>query len=181
MSTPKLCLVIDVEATCWERNPPSGTPVEDRKCEIIECGITTISIPDKKIVESRSIIVLPTTTEISDFCTQLTTLTPEFVEKNGISYSEALDILRTEYRCDRNMWASWGCYDRDIILRQCERAHIRSPFNMNYLNIKSAFCWKYGFNCGVKKALNRVGLKFDGTPHRGIDDSKMIAKIFLSL
>ncbi len=181
MSTPKLCLVVDVEATCWERNPPSGTPAEERKNEIIEFGLTTISMPDKEIVESRSIIVRPTTTEISDFCTQLTTLTPKFVEKNGISYNEALDILRTEYRCDRNMWASWGCYDRDIILRQCQREHIRSPFNMNHFNIKSAFCWKYGFNCGVSKALKHIGLKFDGTPHRGIDDSKMIANLLLSL
>ena len=69
MSTPKLCLVIDVEATCWEGNPPSGVPVKERKNEIIEIGITPVDMSTREIGESESIIVWPTTTDISPFCT----------------------------------------------------------------------------------------------------------------
>ena len=50
MSTPKTCLVIDIEATCWEQNPPNGPPSVEKKGEIIEIGVTTVSMPDKKIL-----------------------------------------------------------------------------------------------------------------------------------
>jgi len=181
MSTPKTCLVIDVEATCWEHDAEGNfTDKQKRESEIIEFGLTVIDLKDRMIAESRSIIVRPTTSEISNFCTELTTLTPEYVEENGIAFRDALVILEKEYRCDRNMWASWGCYDRDIILRQSLREHVRNPFTNNHLNVKSMFCWKYGFSCGLGKAVEYLKIPFDGTPHRGIDDSKNIAKILLT-
>ena len=180
MSTPKLCLVIDVEATCWKDNPPSGQAVADRRGEIIEIGITSISLPDKKIVDSESIIVWPTTTEISDFCTELTTLTPEYVQEHGRTFGSAIYYMRAKYRTDRNMWGSWGKYDDKIFARQCEREGVRYPFNNNYLNVKSLFAWKYGFNCRLDKALAHVDISLDGTLHRGIDDSRNIAKILLT-
>jgi inhibitor of KinA sporulation pathway (predicted exonuclease) len=31
---------------------------------------------------------------------------------------------------------------------------------------------------GLQKALRILGIQFEGTPHRGGDDAKMIAKIF---
>ena len=181
MSTPKLCLVIDVEATCWKGNPPSGQAVAERRGEIIEIGITSISLPDKKIVDSESIIVWPTTTEISEFCTELTTLTPEYVQEHGRTFGSAIYYMRAKYRTDRNMWGSWGKYDDKIFARQCEREGVRYPFNNNYLNVKSLFAWKYGFNCRLDKALAHVDISLDGTLHRGIDDSRNIAKILLTL
>lgn len=181
MSTPKLCLVIDIEATCWDKNPPSGQAPDSQRGEIIEIGITSISLPDKKIVESESIIVWPTTTKISEFCTELTTLTPEYVHENGRSFGSAIYYMYSKYRTDRNMWGSWGKYDDKIFIRQCAKEGVRYPFNNNYLNIKSLFAWKYGFNCRLDKALAHVDIPLDGTFHRGIDDSRNIAKILLTL
>jgi inhibitor of KinA sporulation pathway (predicted exonuclease) len=181
MSTPKLCLVIDVEATCWRKNPPSGTPIMERQNEIIEIGITPISMPDKEILTSESIIVLPTTTEISEFCTELTSLTPEFVNENGITFRDAIEYMREKYRTDRNMWASWGKYDDQIFYRQCEREHVNYPFNNNHLNVKSLYCWKYGSPSGLGRACRRLNIEFEGTAHRGIDDSRNIARILLEL
>lgn len=181
MSTPKLCLVIDVEATCWEKNPPSGVPIDERKNEIIEIGVTPISLPDKKILESESIIVWPTTTEISEFCTELTSLTPEFVMKNGRPFGDAINYLRKKYRTDRNQWASWGMYDEQAFRRQCTRENVPYPFSNNYLNVKALFSWVYGAPCGLGKACRKLGVEFEGTAHRGVDDSRMIAKILLTL
>ena len=174
-------LVIDVEATCWEKNPPSGTPIDERKNEIIEIGITPISMPDKEIQESESIIVLPTTTEISEFCTQLTTLTPKFVAENGISFRDAIEYMRKKYRTDRNMWGSWGDYDKDAFRRQCQNEYVKYPFNSAHLNIKSLFTWTYGFSCGLGRATKHLKIPFEGTAHRGVDDSKNIAKALLDL
>jgi len=181
MSTPKTCLVIDVEATCWDKNLPKGAPKVAANGEIIEIGITSIDIKNKTILESESIIVWPTTTEISEFCTSLTSLTPEYVDANGIHFVDAIDILRKEYRVDRNMWASWGMYDEQQFRKQCLNENLKYPFSNNYLNVKSLFCWKYGFNCGLGKACKHMGLTFDGTAHRGVDDSYNIARVLLSL
>lgn len=181
MSTAKLCLVIDVEATCWLKNPPSGTPVKERQNEIIEIGITPVSLPDKEILESESIIVWPTTTEISEFCTELTTLTPEFVQENGRSFRDAIEYMQDKYRTNRNMWASWGKYDDQAFIRQCGRENVRYPFNNNHLNVKSLFSWKHGFSCGMSKALKVVKIPLEGTHHRGVDDSRNIAKVLLTL
>lgn len=181
MSTAKLCLVIDVEATCWAANPPSGQAVADRQNEIIEIGITPISLPDKKILDSESIIVWPTTTWISEFCTSLTSLTPDFVKDNGRSFTDAIAYIQDKYKTKRNMWGSWGKYDDQAFTRQCDRENIAYPFNNNYLNIKSAFSWKHGFSCGMAKALRILNIPMDGIHHRGVDDSRNIAKILLTL
>lgn len=181
MSTPKLCLVIDLEATCWKDNPPSGQAPADRRGEIIEIGITPISLPDKKILDSESIIVWPTTTEISEFCTELTTLTPEYVSRHGQSFDTAMRYMASKYRTDRNMWASWGKYDDKIFIRQCEKESVKYPFNNSHLNVKTLFAWRHGFNCRLDKALAHVDIPLDGTFHRGVDDSRNIAKILLSL
>ena len=181
MSTPKECLVIDLEATCWKDRPPNETPEKERQNEIIEIGITTVDMKTRKITDSESIIVWPTTTKISEFCTKLTTLTPEFVNANGTTFREAIRYMRDKYDTKRNMWASWGDWDMFAFKRQCEKEGVPYPFNTNHLNVKSAWCWKHGFNCGVGKACNFAGIKFEGTSHRGIDDSKMIAKLLLTL
>ena len=181
MSTPKLCLVIDVEATCWQSNPPSGTPIDERKNEIIEIGITPVSLPDKVIGESEAIIVLPTTTEISEFCTNLTTLTPEFVADNGIPFRDAIEYMKKKYRTERNMWASWGDYDKNAFRRQCQNEHVRYPFTTAHLNVKSLFTWKHGFSCGMSKVMSQMKIPQEGTHHRGVDDSKNIAKVLLRL
>jgi len=182
MSTPKLCLVVDIEATCWEKDTDGYfTDKQKNESEIIEIGITSISIPDKKIVESESIIVLPTKSEISEYCTNLTTLTPKFVAEHGITFWNAIDILWFKYRANRNMWASWGDFDKDIFQRQCQNEGVRYPFNNNYLNVKAKFCWRFGFSCSLGKALGHMDIPFEGTAHRGVDDSLNIAKLLLEL
>lgn len=181
MSTPKMCLVIDLECTCFEKNPARGAPTVDKQSEIIEIGVTPISLPDKKILESESIIVWPTTTDISEFCTELTSLTPKFVKENGRPFKDAIAYLKEKYRTDRNMWASWGMYDEQAFRRQCTRENIPYPFNNNHLNVKALYCWKYGSPVGLGRACRERKIEFEGTAHRGVDDSRMIAKILLTL
>jgi len=182
MSTPKHCLVIDLEATCWEKDEGGYfTDKQKHESEIIEIGITSICMEDKVITESESIIVRPTKSEISEYCTNLTTLTPEFVEEEGISFGEAIDILRIKYKAGRNMWASWGDWDKHAFQDQCRNEGVPYPFNNNHLNIKAKFCWRFGRSCGLAKALAHMDIPFDGTAHRGIDDSFNTAKLLLEL
>ena len=66
-----MILVIDVESTCWEGSPPPG-----QSSEIIEIGLCPVDLKTLTRLEKRSILIKPIQSEISDFCTELTTLTP---------------------------------------------------------------------------------------------------------
>ncbi|WP_407562033.1 exonuclease domain-containing protein [Streptomyces sp. 184] len=65
-------LVVDVEATCWEGPPPAGMSPE-----IIEIGLCELDVPTGERISRRSVLVRPERSEVGDFCTRLTTLTPE--------------------------------------------------------------------------------------------------------
>lgn len=176
MSTPKQMLVIDIECTCWDTVAPGGPD-----SEIIEIGITPINMADRTMGTPESIIVLPTRSEISEYCTHLTSLTPDFVSQNGIPYRDAIDLLKIKYRPHRNMWGSWGDFDKNRFIVQSAVEYVQYPFNNAHLNIKSLFTWKYGFSAGLGKACDFLGIQFDGTAHRGVDDSYNIAKVLLEL
>ena len=83
--------VIDVEATCWEGNPPPG-----QRQEIIEIGVCPLEVSTGRRLEKRSILVRPERSRVSAFCTNLTTLTQQQVER-GTSFREACAILRRDY------------------------------------------------------------------------------------
>src|SRR5690349_21940189 len=87
-------LVVDVESTCWEGTPPSGDV-----SEIIEIGICPLSVATGVRGERRSVLVRPSRSSVSPFCTRLTTLTAEQVDA-GVSFAEACALLRKEFRSD---------------------------------------------------------------------------------
>lgn len=175
MSTPKAIIVVDIECTCWENFPPPNA-----KSEIIEIGITPISLKGYSLGESEGIIVKPTKSEVSDFCTRLTTLTPEFVA-TGISFREAIAKIKEKYRLDRNLWASFGEYDKKKFEEQCKNEMVEYPFANLWLNVKTLFAAQYGISKGTGKALEMMGMTFNGTQHRGVDDSRNIAKMLVKL
>lgn len=77
-------LVVDIEATCWDGPNPAGM-----ENDIIEVGICLLDIHTGEITNNRGIIVKPERSVVSPFCTQLTTITPEMVDEEGISFKEA--------------------------------------------------------------------------------------------
>ena len=108
-------LVVDVEATCWEGDPPSG-----QTSEIIEIGLCVLDMPTLARVEQRAILVRPVCSTISPYCTQLTTLTQADVD-GGVPLVEACRILAQEYHAPARLWASYGDYDRKQFERNCAR------------------------------------------------------------
>lgn len=171
-------LVVDLEATCWRGNPPEGM-----HNEIIEFGIAVVDFKSKEIIENDSIIVKPQFSEISDFCTELTTITQDFIDKNGVSFEEACNILRTKYKSEKRLWFSWGKYDYNQIAKDCVLKHVNFPMGRDHYNLKPLFSFKHNItkDLGVGSALKHLGLEFDGTQHRGNDDAKNIARILKTM
>lgn len=169
-------LVVDIEATCWEKIPRGSTN------EIIEIGLTVLNTKTNNIEVNEGIIVKPTTTTVSEFCTKLTTLTPADVDK-GITFAQACGLLTNKYQSTKYTFASWGDYDRNQFKRQCEKELIPYPFSHTHLNIKNLFAIKYKLNkeVGMMEALQLANIKHTGVHHRGCFDSLNITNLLIHL
>src|SRR5262245_60113491 len=170
-------LVIDVEATCWE-----DRPVEHEASEIIEIGLCVVDLQRRERVARESLLVRPAHSRVSPFCTQLTTLTQAQVDQ-GLPFAAACRYLEERYRTRQRTWASYGDYDRRQCRRQCQREGVRYPFGPTHLNVKNlcALFAQLEYEVSLAHALDRYGLRSDGTPHRGVDDAWNIAGLVLQL
>lgn len=168
-------VVIDLEATCYEEGFPRG-----EQQEIIEIGVCLLDLKTLKVENPQGLIVRPTMSRVSPFCTQLTTLTQEFVDK-GMTLPEAMAILEKDYEIDKRTWGSWGDFDRKLMLKDCAAKGIQFPGETRtHINIKNIVSVELGLDkeLGMDAGCELYGLKLEGTHHRGIDDAKNIAKIY---
>ncbi|KAB2815639.1 3'-5' exonuclease [Phaeocystidibacter marisrubri] len=171
-------LVVDIEATCWNGPTPEGM-----MNDIIEIGICSLDINTGEITDNRGILVRPERSTISPFCTELTTITPEMIDEYGISFKEALKILKDEYLSTSRAWASYGAYDLNQFKRQCSDLNRGYPFGPSHINVKTLFALKnkLGHETGMAGALEHLNIPLEGTHHRGVDDAKNIAKILWTI
>lgn len=171
-------LVVDVESTCWQGAPPEG-----QVSEIIEIGICVFDLKERQRESRESILVKPTKSEISPFCTELTTITPALIEAEGVDLKEACHILRKKYESQQRVWGSWGDYDRRQFERNCKNRGIGYPFGTNHLNIKTLFAIKNHLEreLGMDGALELMQWELEGTHHRGVDDAWNIARLMSTL
>lgn len=167
-------LIVDVEATCWQGKIPDGM-----ENEIIEIGICLLDVNSGEISDSRGILVKPEKSIVSPFCTELTTITQEMVNREGISFKEACNVLRNEYQSQSRAWASFGAYDYNQFQRQCSSTGLPFPFGSSHINVKTLFALKRKLvrEQGMAGALAILDASLEGTHHRGIYDAKNIAKI----
>lgn len=171
-------LVIDVESTCWE--PPEVQP-KNEISEIIEIGIAVVNIKTLEIIKNDSIIIRPQRSKVSKFCTKLTTLTPEYIDQ-GMTFQAAMAILRRDFSSEDRTFVSWGDYDRKMFERNCRDYGVKYPFGPRHMNLKNSFTLLHGLERepGLDQALDHLGMKLEGTHHRGIDDARNIANIFIN-
>lgn len=171
--------IIDVEATCWDK----GEGRNGQPNEIIEIGISVVDCDQFEIISTESILVQPVLSTISPFCTELTTITTELIEAEAIPFEDAINKLVTVYDSKNRVWCSWGKYDLNEFNRHFETRNVENCFGIEHINIKALFSKEYNRKrqLGMDKALNISQLPLEGTHHRGGDDSKNIAKLFIHL
>lgn len=169
--------VVDVESTCWDGEPPPG-----QVSEIIEIGICVVDAGTLERVEKQSILIKPVKSELSAFCTQLTSLEPAMFESAG-SLEQAVGVLQKKFSARERLWASWGDYDRRQFERVCLDQRVKYPFGLTHLNAKTLFATANGLphEIGLDGAYHRLGWKMEGRHHRGDDDAWNIAKILCEL
>ena len=174
MTTTDKIIIIDLEATCWQSTVPQG-----QQNEIIEIGLAVLDTNTGEISKNKGILIKPQRSTVSLFCTELTTITQELLDKNGVSFEDAVNQLIDEYNPDLYTWASYGQYDLNMLKKQCKSFGVPYPMGDEHINVKEYFAEKYGLvkATGMNGALHMLNIPLEGTHHRGIDDAKNIAKI----
>ncbi|WP_020537125.1 3'-5' exonuclease [Lewinella cohaerens] len=170
-------IIIDLEATCWSGKTPKGV-----HHDVIEYGVAVLEVASGNILANEGILVKPTTSTVSDFCTELTTITPDMVA-DAPSFSDASQYLKDKYQANRHPWASYGAYDMNQLKRQCLREKVPFPLSAQHLNVKALFALRHHLShpVGMDTALKQLEIPLEGTHHRGIDDARNIAKILRQL
>ncbi len=166
-------IVFDLEATCWEQGT---TP---SRMEIIEIGATRLHPDTYEIDSVFSTFVRPVEEpELSDFCKNLTSIQQTDVDLAPV-FPEAMDMFFAWIDASEVTFYSWGYYDIKQIRMDYQRHGNSEPAAFSsHVNLKKLFSEIYGRKpCGMRKALNILGLGHEGTHHRGVDDAKNISRI----
>lgn len=168
-------VVIDLECTCWEREDPNKQPHE-----IIEIGAVLLDENYNYIKEFTQFVKPLDNPILTEYCIDLTSITQKDVDVAPTLSAAIAQLNRWMGLSDDITFCSWGYFDKDQLLDECRLNSIDYPFNNEHINIKVRFSeiMQRTKKMGLRKALRILDIPFEGTQHRGIDDAKMIAKVF---
>lgn len=178
--------VVDFEATCEEDNPA------DFLHEIIEFPMVLINTHTLEIVDSFQEYVKPEVNpQLSDFCVKLTGITQKMV--NEADPFPAVLQRVVAWLQERELGTKYkyailtdGAWDMSKFLNiQCRVSRIRYPqFAKKWINIRKSYGNFYKVprtQTKLSTMLEKLGLKYEGRPHSGLDDSRNIARIALRM
>ena len=165
-------LVIDLEATTGADREPGAIR------DIIQIGACVLRMSTGSIENSGSVLVRPTSSEITPFCTELTGITPQMA-KNGLPFLDACEWLKAKYDSERKVWASYGNFDRQQFISQCEREGLRYPLSHDHVNVKLVVALHSGWAKakGLTRALSALKMKHEGRHHDAEDDAVNAARL----
>ena len=145
--------------------------------QLIEIGLTTVNIPDRKILQSYCLPIKPDF-ELSPQITELTGWTAGKLRRQGVELVEATRRLVDLYGFSNRLLVS----DSSDEVPSLEQS-LNVSFSPHRLNVSILFALFTGkpINLGLEIMLAEFGMQFEGRPHSGVDDSKNIARLFLQL
>lgn len=171
-------LIIDLEATCWERGSPHYG-----ENEIIEIGAVAVGDDYEVLGEIQRFIRPVRNPILSEFCKRLTSIEQSDVD-TAQTFPDALRDFQNQVerisgqRLSDLVFCSWGDYDRKQLMKDCHYHKIAYPFGV-HRNLKREFARRHRIRpMGISGALRILGIRFEGIHHRGIDDARNIARIF---
>jgi len=168
-------IIFDLEATCW-------TDSKGRQNETIEIGAVLINKKKEIVKEFEKFIKPKVNPELSDFCKELTSISQENVD-NADSFDVVIEEFKNWINIDEKyILCSWGKYDKKQFTVDSELHNLPVKWLKHHISIKHQY---YKFKklkrpVGMMQALRFENLSLDGIHHRGIDDARNIAKIFLA-
>ncbi|MDI2590162.1 exonuclease domain-containing protein [Pseudomonas sp. 681] len=171
---------VDLKATCDEvgkSESPRQLAVVPAQMETIEIGLVVIDLETLEIVDEFQRFVRPQINPI--FTEKLTSIQQTNVDSAGTYVDVGQELGTFIARYPNAAWASWGDYDA----RQLERdaGFAACPSLLQGLTHFNARKWHAGLYDdrpkSLKQTVESLGLVWQGTYHRGIDDARNVAAI----
>lgn len=182
LAEPRL-LVVDLELTC---GPGVTADVQD----IIEFAAIALdrAVPATSD-QAESLFIRPERSAVTDFCTQLTGITPEQVATAPV-FADQLDAIRDlADRSGARIWVSWGP-DHTLLHRQCESRGLPDPLgHLGHADIRRLLTGAIfeltgalrpqgsGAGVGLATAMKVLGLEPHGRQHSGRVDAFNAARV----
>ncbi len=176
-------IIFDLEATCFDRNEnkPQGF-----RNEIIEIGAVKVAGNGLVVDEFQAFIHPYKFPTLSNFCKTLTSITQKDVDDAEYFPNVLQNFRDWSGLADFDVkFVSWGHYDRNQLRDDCDLHKIDKAWitEANHMSLKHKHSEWNNLNVpkgvGLGSACKFEKIKFEGTAHRGIDDAKNIAKIFV--
>ena len=169
-------VILDLEATCWEGNPAG------RIQEIIEIGAVRLDRYGRELSQFEAFVRPIHYPSLSIYCKNLTGITQDNVDKAppfasvGSTFIDWVEDADSHTRI-----CSWGDKDRDLLLSHCREFRLDTDWMDDYVDLKAEYHHIRNIQkkIGLKKALLREDLEFDGAHHRAFDDASNLARLFV--
>lgn len=170
-------LSVDFELTCWNGPPPEG-----QVPEIIQIGVCEIDSDTMTRVRSESWYVRNTLSEVSEYCTELTGITPQVLRKRGLPLSDVARIVAKKYGSRNKGWIAWGS-DKAAIERDCTVKGVDEFFSNAFFNVGLLYSMMQGGSgaVGLAEAAERFGISFEGRPHDAGADADVLAEVWCAM
>jgi inhibitor of KinA sporulation pathway (predicted exonuclease) len=166
-------VIVDLEATCWE-----GSSIGEM--ETIEIGAVYLDGLHYQPVSDFGTFVKPSVNPmLTDFCRQLTHIRQNQID-SAPSFAIAFGQFVNWAGSDPWKMCSWGGFDNDLLMVELQRHKLDwPPEYRGHINLKHLFAKAYNVkpSIGLREAMRKLSMPFEGTLHRGIDDAKNISRV----
>lgn len=167
--------IIDIEATC-EKDDKSFNS------ELIQIAVVPLDLITLEIREDLSFnsYVKNRNSKVTKFCTDLTGITQDKLDKEGKPINEVFNSLKKKYS-NHQACAGYGWYDKKKIMQECYSENLMQPLNMElYSNIKNQIAVICGFakEIGLFNMMKHFNLKFEGEQHNAYWDAYNTAVLY---
>jgi len=171
-------IIFDLEATCWE----TEREAQGKTQEIIEIGAVKLD-EDGNVIDTFGKFIRPVAhSQLSAFCTKLTTITQVDVNRADL-FVDVIEDFKTWigfYDDEEYLLCSWGFFDQRALERNCKYHQLDAEWTKSHINLKEQYPKIVGTyrSIGLRKAVEREGFEWEGIHHRGISDAINLAKVF---
>jgi len=158
--------------------------VEPDQMETIEIGLVVLDLHSFEVVDEFQRFVRPSINpRLTAFCATLTSIEQHHVDEAGTYREVAEELAAFTAQYPSAVWASWGDYDAKQLTRDASFAECPAMLDGLLHHNAKKWHWKI-LDCrpmGLKPATESMGLLWQGTYHRGIDDARNLAQVIKKL
>ena len=173
--------ILDLEWTAWEGSVERGWSGPDEEIEIVQFGMAvyadTAAIEE---VDSLEVLVRPQINpDLSDYFTQLTGITQEDVDREGIAFPDALDRVSDFLGNSIDTIHCFGS-DGNVLHINCDLMGIAPPFPLEFFNsVREDITNFLGLADGQVASSDLpdvMGFSAPGNAHTALADVRCIAE-----